>query len=210
MTQEYSDAFLDEHRYINVDDSFWYECVTEDFERICDILGIELDRGEPLFSGFCSQGDGASWTGDYRSTLWDHGRHKSVPTYDIAPAKIREYAPEDETLHRIADELCMLNRIYGPVYAVVKRHYGTKHVHDNTMDISAWEFVYEEDQEDEDHETPAEIAEHIETTLIELFRDLAVWLHRTLEQEHDYQTSDEAVAEALEANEMFEEEEEEA
>ncbi len=52
----------------------WWDAVYEDFERICEILGIRLkitpvrlmDGGTRAksciwFSGFCSQGDGASY-----------------------------------------------------------------------------------------------------------------------------------------------------
>jgi len=52
----------------------WWDAVYEDFERVCEILGIRLKtmpvrlmgggtRAKPCiwFSGFCSQGDGASY-----------------------------------------------------------------------------------------------------------------------------------------------------
>ena len=52
----------------------WWDAVYEDFERVCDILGIRLKttpvrlmgggtRQRPCiwFSGFCSQGDGACY-----------------------------------------------------------------------------------------------------------------------------------------------------
>jgi hypothetical protein len=51
----------------------------------------------------------------------------------------------------------------------------------------------------------SEIQEHIETTLLQLFRDLADWLYKTLEDEYDHLTSDEAVVDTLEANEIEEE-----
>ena len=54
----------------------WWDVVYEDFERVCEILGIRLKtravrlmgggtRQRPCvwFSGFCSQGDGASYEG---------------------------------------------------------------------------------------------------------------------------------------------------
>ena len=40
-----------------------------------------------------------------------------------------------------------------------------------------------------------------EATVIEVLRDLARWLYRQLEREYDYLTSDEAVDEAIVANE---------
>jgi hypothetical protein len=44
--------------------------------------------------------------------------------------------------------------------------------------------------------------------LVQLFKDLANWLYRQLETEYEYLTSDEAVVESLEANEIEEEKEE--
>jgi hypothetical protein len=125
-----------------------------------------------------------------------------VPTYDLAPIKIREYC-NDEELHRIADELCLLARIYGPVHAKVS--YNSSHYcHSSTMSLDWYEYYDEEIDMDEVAE---EIQEHIETTLIDLFRDLADWLYKTLETEYYYLTSDEAVIESLEANEIEEDEE---
>ncbi len=59
----------------------WWDAVYEDFERVCEILGIRLKttpvrlmgggtRAKPCiwFSGFWSQGDGACFEG-----YWSHG-----------------------------------------------------------------------------------------------------------------------------------------
>lgn len=83
----------------------WWDAVYEDFERICEILGIRLKTtsvrlmgggmGQRLciwFSGFWSQGDGACFEG-YLS----HSKGTA--------ARIRGYAPLDRTLHGIADRL---------------------------------------------------------------------------------------------------------
>jgi hypothetical protein len=202
MTQKYSEDFIDKHRDINVDYE-WWDSTYDDFKRVCEILGIELDAREPCFSGFWSQGDGASWTGKYRAQGLGYAGLERLATYDQAPAKIREHAPEDETLHSIADELCLLGRIYHPVYAKVERPYGGNYVHSNTMHVTEWEY-YDEEIGFEGVDT--EIAHHIEETLIAQFRALAGWLYGKLEDEHDYLTSDEAVIETLEANEIEEDE----
>jgi len=202
MTQKYSEDFIDKHRDINVNYHGWWDSVYEDFYEICTILGIELDKREPSFSGFWSQGDGASWTGRYRAQGLGYAGLAPLYTYDQAPAKIREHAPQDETLHSIADELCLLGRIYRPVYAKIERPYGSNYVHSNTMYVTEWEYYDEELCEDD---VDTEIAHHIEETLIAQFRALADWLYKSLESEHDYLTSDEAVIEALDANEIEEE-----
>ena len=197
----YSQAFIDKHRNFNVDHD-WWDCVYDDFKCICEILGIELDKDKPSFSGFWSQGDGASWTGTYRATQLTPWGTPFVPTYDIAPVKIREHAPEDEALHTIADELCLLSRIYNPVWAAVQRH-GSRHFHSMTMCVSEWEY-FDEDIGFEGVDDA--IAALIEDTLLTQFRALADWLYGRLEKEHEYLTSDEAVIESLEANEIEEDE----
>ena len=203
MTQKYSEEFIEKHRHINVDHE-WWDAVYEDFNRVCEILGIELDKREPSFSGFWSQGDGASWTGRYRANGLNLDTSSGyVAIYDQAPAKMREYAPLDETLHSIADELCLLGRIYHPVYAKIERPYGGNYVHSNTMYVTEWEY-YDEEIGFEGVDT--EIAHHIEETLIAQFRALADWLYEQLEDEYDHLTSDEVVIETLEANEIEEDE----
>ena len=199
MAQKYSAAFIEAHRDFNIDHR-WWESVYEDFYRICTILGIALNQNEPSFSGFWSQGDGASWAGRYRSRAFDYRTNTVVPTYDLAPAQIREHAPQDEELHRIADELCLLARIYGPTYAVVGRS-SNRSVHSGTMYIDDWEYDDDRDSDDVD----GVLLDHIEEAMLAAFTALAEWLYTALDAEYDYLTSDEAVVEALEANEVEEE-----
>jgi hypothetical protein len=194
VTQKYNQDFIDKHRNINVDHD-WWDYTYYDFRRICEILGIDLDTGEPCFSGFWSQGDGASWAGTYRSLRHSYGEQGAIPTYDLAPVAIRGHAPQDEELHHIADELCLLARIYGPTYATVSRR-NRHYAHSNTMLIGQWEYMDEDIDMDEVDEA---IIDHVEEALLHTFQALAEWLYRTLEQEYDHLTSDEVVIEALEA-----------
>lgn len=189
---------IDEHRDINVDYD-WWGAVYYDFNRICQILGIELDAKEPCFSGFASQGDGASFTGTYRAQGLGYPGLEPIHTAEKAPAKIREYAPEDEELHRIADELCMMGRIYYAPYAHITRYSRSRYYHPNTMQIDTFE-PYDSDEDD----WAQEVHDEVERILTDTMRDLADWLYRTLEREYDYRTSDEAVWETIVANELCE------
>jgi hypothetical protein len=211
----YSQDFIDKHRHFNVEHD-WYDSVYDDFKMVCEILGIELTKDEPSFSGFWSQGDGASWTGHYRPITAEYKTHydeknnlKEIERiihshYFTAPAAIREYAPLDTKLHEIADALCFLNCHFTPVWAWVGRNGRHRYDHENTMQISEWEF----DDSDRNDDVPQEIADEIESQLLEQFRELAGWLYKQLEKEYEYLTSDEAVIESLEANEIEEEKEE--
>lgn len=196
----YSKAFLDQHRDINLEHE-WWDSVYNDFKCVCTILGIALDDDEPSFCGFYSQGDGASWAGRYTAVHLAPWGTPNKATYDLAPALIREYAPEDKTLHAIADELCILARVYYPAYAHVRRH-DNRYAHEMTMCVSAidhnllgW---------CEDVEFADEVTDALEEALLVQFRALAVWLYNTLEQEYEFLTTDEAVADTLEANDIEE------
>lgn len=88
----------------------WHAFVYEDFEHVCEILGLRLktrtvrlhggaSRQDPCiwFTGFWSQGDGACFEASY-----SYAKH--------APRRIREYALRDPELHRIADMLQSIQR----------------------------------------------------------------------------------------------------
>jgi hypothetical protein len=52
---------IDDNRYINVEHDWWAEDVISDFIFKMGRKGINLDDDDIKYSGFCSQGDGASF-----------------------------------------------------------------------------------------------------------------------------------------------------
>ena len=168
----------------------WHESVFDDFEAICAILGVRLatrsvrlfgggTRQKPCiwFSGFASQGDGASFEGALRFAA---GARKAI----------RAHAPEDSELHRIADGLQAIQRrnFYQLRAEASQRGRGC---HEYSMSITV------------ERESPnnQEMTADAEDTVAELLRDLARWLYRQLEREYEYQTSDEVTDEAILVNE---------
>ena len=170
----------------------WYDFVYEDFETICKILGVTLatttvrlygggtrDKPRIYWSGFACQGDGASFQG-----WWSHARG--------ARKAIREHAPKDEELHRIADLLQeTAKRNFYQLGATV-RHRG-RYCHEYSMAIEV----------ERDSPTWQPMTDGAEDAVIEALRDLARWLYRQLEREYEHQTSDEAVDEIVSANEFI-------
>jgi hypothetical protein len=161
---------------------------TEDFETICSILGITLKtreiklmngktRREPCIwynvGGY--QGDGACFEGHYAYAK-------------LAHVKIREHAPEDKELHRIADALYQTQRAhsYGLIAEIVSGREATSQ--DAKIDVENGR-----NQDDFDAETGADVSEAL--------RDLMDWYYKYLQAEYEYRMSDEAVAETIEANE---------
>ena len=181
------------------EDSCDWEFVYEDAAEVADILGIDLrqrrvqlmgggHRYEPsiYFSGFWSQGDGACFEGTYRYAKG-------------ATKKIREYAPQDKELHRIADELQAVQRKHFYHLIASMNHTG-HYCHSGCMSV---EVEHNEDRYRDIGDAEDDIRQ--------LMRDFADWIYDRLESEYDYQTSDEAVEEAIRANEYeFDEEGERA
>ena len=167
----------------------WYDFVYEDFETICRILGITLKtspvrlygsgtREKPriLFTGFSSQGDGASFEGAY-----SHGRG--------AARAIRAHAPRDDELHRIADALqAVQRRNFHQLHATIRQR--GRYCHEYTMAIEV----------ERDSPTWQPMTDSAQDAVTEAMRDLARWLYRRLQAEYEHLTSDEAIDEAMEVN----------
>lgn len=176
--------------WLSCRDSNDFDYVVEDFESIANMLGVELRQRavrtvggstytEPSIRwGLYSQGSGAAFEGTYRYAKG-------------AAKKIREYAPQDDKLHAIADGLQEVQKRYGyRITAAMEDgnlsnfypHSGTMRVEvDFDRDLADWPTADEE-------------------TVIRLMRDLADWLYRQIEKEDDYQTSEEYIADAMAAN----------
>lgn len=168
----------------------WFECVYEDFERICEILGVRLKtvpvrlygggtRQKPCiwFSGFWSQGDGACFEGQYSYAK-------------AASRELRSQAPKDGVLHRIADILQSIQR--GNFYQLrADIAHRDRYNHEYSMDISV----------ERDSPSGQNMMPGAEEAIIEVLRHLARWLYRQLEREYEYLTSDDIVDEAIAVNE---------
>ncbi|MCY4548398.1 MAG: antitoxin of toxin-antitoxin stability system [Defluviicoccus sp.] len=167
----------------------WYDAVFEDFETICRILGVTLrtspvrlmgggTREKPhlFFRGFSSQGDGASFEGQYC-----HAKG--------AARAIRAHAPKDEELHRIADELqAVQKRNFYQLGGSIRTRGNYCHEHSMAIEV------------ERDSPTWQPMTDGTEDAVIEALRDLARWFYRQLEREYDYLTSDTAVDESIAIN----------
>ena len=170
-------------------DHEWYDFVYEDFQTICGILGVTLatspvrlhgsgtlDKPQVYFTGFHSQGDGASFAGSY-----SHARS--------AAKAIRNHAPLDTELHRIADELQAAQRHnFHALHANIRQQ--GRHCHEYSMAI-------EVERDSPTWQPPTDDAEDAVT---EAMRDLARWLYRQFRAEYEHLTSDEAIDEIVAAN----------
>jgi hypothetical protein len=176
------------YRRLALDDD-WYEFEFEQFETVCEILGITL-RARPVrrmdggtntkpsifFSGFSSQGDGACFEGSYRYVR-------------SSARRIRQHAPNDKALHALADQLLAVQRRNFYQLTASMRQTG-RYCHENRMIIGV--------QRDSSAGQDLSLAD--EDIVVETMRDLARWLYRRLEAEYDYQLADAQIDEALRAS----------
>jgi len=169
-------------REASAHDNFFAEYVIDDAVACAAILGIEIARrkargaGSAVYwSGFYSQGDGASFEGAY--------------SYVKGAAKaIRKHAPTDTELHRIADALQAAQRVnFYRLTAGIEQsgHY----CHEMTMKV------------DVERSDGVDVTAGADETVAECMRDFARWIYRQLKHAYEYENSDAQVDETIEANE---------
>lgn len=157
-------------------DNYFAEDVEEDARQCFSLVGFSIDK--LYWSGFSSQGDGACFTGSWSAS-------------DVKPGKLKNHAPIDAELHRIAKELESIASDY-PDASMQIEHCGRySHSHSTNMDTVIVDTIDEQPLE------ATKAGEYLE----ELARDAMNWIYRTLEKEYDYANSDEQVEENIKANE---------
>jgi hypothetical protein len=202
----------DWYRDGNPANEFFHESVYEDAITCFKYIGYTIDK--IYYSGFSCQGDGACFEGSWRAS-------------DVQPGKLKEHAPLDEELHRIAEAVEKMAKEFPNSSLRVKHrgHYYHEYCTELDFDIQFPEpdlsdsgpYAYDiaEDaeaaegrgmevcelrQERAEQDQNSKI-EDVEKELTELSRDCMKWIYRQLEKEYEYQNSDECVIELIQANE---------
>lgn len=207
------------------EDSWWYESILDDFAELAELFGFELEesgrRKAVYFSGFWSQGDGASFDATYRGRLGAFDR-------------VKQHAPTDEKLHAIAREL---DDAFRDVYRALVRYvpddmrahfrhdvlryglrglhternsYSTHYCHESTRHIGGrLELVEDTDYfgwvtwRSAEEAAIKEAADNYAGAVESARYDLCRWLYRALETEYRWQTSEETLAGIAAANDIF-------
>ena len=180
LSEDAQQDAIDDNREWNVDHD-WWEHVYYDFNNICEILGVEIDTRPKLriyFEGFYHQGSGSAFEGDY---IYKPGAHKAI----------RKYAPTNNELHRIADELLTLQK--ANFYRLTASISQSGRYYSLSVDTQMTDHI----NGGSDY-APADIDE----SLGEIMRDLNSYLYDCLEREYEYLTSDDAIKERLIDNEI--------
>ena len=173
----------------SADNDFGADFVFADAADIADIMGIDLRQtpknridGTTYFapsihySGFWSQGDGASFEGTYK---YKKGACRAL----------KEYAPKDAELQRICKALKDAQKkvFYSATCNISTRGY---YSHSGTMRFNF-------DMNDVSTDTFNNVGE----TITQALRDFADWIYKQLEKEYEYRNSAAAIEENILANE---------
>lgn len=197
LTEQQRDTVLDKRREWNVDHD-WWDGIYDDFIARMTNVGIEMDnRGiggkvtQPCvyFSGFSSQGDGACFEGEVKD--W----RLFIPTLG------EKYQP------LLAHRLSIDTRRFGCTHT--GRYYHSQSVTyfdefevSNNYENGTVRWYAQDSLLKSLDALWREFVEDAETK----FREHMDQLYSDLEKEYDYQTSDEAVLEALDASDALIEE----
>ena len=164
---------LETCRHWNVEDSDWWEYVYEEWkEKLAELGYNDVDI---RFSGFWSQGDGASFTGKVDVHKW-----------------LESHNMKEKMSVGMFDDICNYFSV------TVERLYGSRYVHEHTVDVvigdnycSTWTDELEN------------LSDQIRCQIKDEVHDLSCEIYRDLEREYEGQVSDEAVIDSLEANEVL-------
>lgn len=151
----------------------WWDTVYDDAKDIAKFFGVEIkDIG---FSGFWSQGDGACFTGTFRS----------ADLIKTTEEHFKSEYPTEEWLHVLLRRLQTVKHQEEALLEITARgHYS----HSGTMDVDDPDCYYV-------------LAEALE--IRSCLRSFADWIYAQLEKEYEYLCSDECVDETIRANEYW-------
>lgn len=205
LSDHLKEEAIEANRDINVYDD-WHENVIEEFHQDLSKMGVE--EVDVQYSGFYSQGDGASFTGKVVDTKLFLTKTLGMTQYsneelDELPTAVKEKVKEFIDLLLIA----------------FNRKYGSRYYHEKTCQADTWcEILHNVGYDEEYPDGKIHFTDRVLTGEPIVFMDLEQevakiddaaeeWrsnqcreLYRSLENEYDYLRSDEAIAETLESN----------
>lgn len=188
LSERDQDAILDEHRDWNVDHD-WWEFQYGMFKEAMMNRGFYVDSIR--FSGFWSQGDGASFTGHVHhfAAFWS--------AHEITMPFVQEMLDQGHTNTlslRCVTDLTLY--VHSGTMTTQDGFHLDDPAFNHPLEQAAWKMKkVAAEQEWTDFATRS----------IGIFREHADQLYRDLETEYDYLTSDEQVLESLIANDSLEE-----
>lgn len=182
LSDEAKEKALESYRDFNVRYIVWYETTLDDQKEQLEKAGINKPAIE--FSGFWSQGDGLSFT-----------------SKDVNLETLMESSKAAEKYPEFYKELQLGNIDYSCHIPRINNHYS----HERTAAFSL-ESVYPTVDDEQDYDDLQDLIDRDLQDLIDYLDDWRIdkchEFYRALEKEFNYLTSDDAIIESFEANEM--------
>jgi len=169
-----ANSIIEKHSDINTDHD-WYDFVYGGFIEDSSKLGFNIEACDIQFSGFCSQGDGASFIGDVSIVQYLRG------TKQLSSYKSLRTAVDNDYI----DDLVFIERN------------SSYYSHENTCSLEEVSQIEYERMTDLMLEQISDIENELEATRLELCKDL----YKRLEEAYNYLTSRETIIETLASNE---------
>lgn len=184
LNKEAQQTAIENNRYWNVEHYEWWDNTYEIWQE--DLAEFGYGDVKINFSGFSSQGDGASFTAGIGLRQWI----KAMGLYNGYRA----------LYYWLSDDLV---GEWG--YAKIERIYGSRHCHKFTIDSIVCAFAFEHDLcncTDNSQAIDRVVAQlrDLRSVMIEHAREMSRKIYADLESEYDHLVSDEAVSESLRAN----------
>jgi len=166
-------AAIEKYKENNSD--YYYDHIYADLIVAAKCLGIETSENNICWTGFWSQGDGASFEGEW-----------TICNLNDPIECVKENFTKDKELLNIAKRIDNLICDIEVDYVSVRRMYHTRYCHSSTLGVYEYEA---KDSDNGDYESLEQDAERI----LEIFQDLSDWLYSKLEEEYNYQSSDKVI-----------------
>jgi hypothetical protein len=187
-----SSELIDKYRYINVEHE-WWDCIESDLWTEMKCMGFHVDK--LFFSGFCSQGDGASFIGDV----------------DNLELFIKECVPHFDK------EYPLVRQMFDTVSVSMVQGSNRRYSHENTVlaDVNAESFGEQVGWSAADlviqaadalDEVLDEQLDSFQADVQTVLRDKMQDTYKKLNDTYDYLTSDEQVEETIISCELGEDE----
>lgn len=169
----------------------WWDCVYEDAVACAECMGIDIytsdNRGKEIhFSGFYSQGDGASFTGCF-----------NVREMKDAVKKTKVHASLDTDLHAMAEEA---ERIYNEILRAVTTSRLTGEAESDNSDQWLTDRFQIKNNSFRSYVTRVynyDGPPDLEEDFNQLAEDFASWIYKGLQAEYEHLTSEEMAREYL-------------
>ena len=170
---------FEKYRYFNVEDSFWYEYILDNWTEQLEKIGFY--NAKIYFSGFSSQGDGAV----FESGI-DH--EKLCNTLIMCAGKNNIQAFQCDKALKLLD---------GNLWDCQIQRTNSRYSHESACRLYLDRYDY---SKNDDYWN--KFFNSLEETLEDYRRDLCFAIYKDLETEYEYQTSDEQLRETFIINEL--------